>query len=50
MKDIIKKSVLIVNLEGFNGLRNRIILNFFIITLLTVLQFQDIGTQIIGIR
>ena len=48
MKDIIKKSVLIVNLEGFNGLRNRIILNFFIITLLTVLQFQDIGTQIIG--
>ena len=48
MKDIIKKSVLIVNLEGFNGLRNRIMLNFFIITLLTVLQFQDIGTQIIG--
>ena len=48
MKDIIKKSVLIVNLEGFNGLKNRIILNFFIIILLTVLQFQDVGTQIIG--
>ena len=48
MKDIIKKSLLIVNLEGFNGLKNRIILNFFIIILLTVLQFQDIGTQIIG--
>ena len=31
MKDIIKKSVLIVNLEGFNGLKNRIMLNFFII-------------------
>jgi len=48
MKDIIKKSLLIVNLEGFNGLKNRIILNFFIIILLTVLQFQDVGTQIIG--
>ena len=48
MKDIIKKSLLIVNLEGLNGLKNRIILNFFIIILLTVLQFQDVGTQIIG--